>query len=203
MTNGADAILQSRRYSLLPDRTTRLSPSPDSPLVGQFSCRFQFQATLARVSRLQVARIPPCVRPFAPPPICATQSGWVSLPDIIHAGIARGLDYARPLAREREIAMPPLHGIVQSKPSGSLTATATALIDALTTWDEAAAADRNRYQPPLSASELTVLQRLDSQTDKAIARDLNLTYDGVRYRITGRGAAGILPNDGGATPFHL
>ena len=99
--------------------------------------------------------------------------------------------------------MPPLHGIVQSKPSGSLTATATALIDALTTWDEAAAADRNRYQPPLSASELTVLQRLDSQTDKAIARDLNLTYDGVRYRITGRGAAGILPNDGGATPFHL
>ena len=129
-------------------------------------------------------------------------------------------DYARPLAREREIAMPLLHGIVQSKPSGSLTA--TALIDALTPWHEAAesdAADQNRYQPPLNASELTVLQRLDSQTDKAIARDLNLTYDGVRYRIRQifsklgarsrydaihrARAAGILPDDGGATPFDL
>ena len=46
----------------------------NSVLVGQFSCRFQFQATLARVSRRQTARIPPSAPVFAPPPICATQS---------------------------------------------------------------------------------------------------------------------------------
>ncbi len=131
-------------------------------------------------------------------------------------------DYARPLAREREIAMPLLHAVVRSRPSASLAATATALLDALTPWDEAAESDeagQDRYQPLLSADELTVLQRLDSQTDKAIARDLNLTYDGVRYRIRKifsklgacsrydaihrARAAGILPDDGGTTPFDL
>ena len=103
-----------------------------------------------------------------------------------------------------------------------MAATATALLDALTPPDRAAesdAAGQDRYQPLLSVGELAVLQRLDSQTDKAIARDLDLTYDGVRYRIRQifsklgtrsrydairrARAAGILPDDSGATPFGL
>ena len=90
-------------------------------------------------------------------------------------------DYARPLARDRELALALLDdAAVAAGADGGIAAAAGALREAL--CEEADA----EGQPPkraLTERERDVLARLERQTDKDIARTLGLSYDGVRYRV--------------------
>ena len=91
-----------------------------------------------------------------------------------------GSDYARPLARERDIAVPLLDAVIDAQDAKPIVATAIGLRHALAQADKRQA---DPSEPVLSPGELEVLHRLESQADKVIAQDLDLTYDGVRYRV--------------------
>ena len=91
-------------------------------------------------------------------------------------------DYARPLARDRELALALLDdATVAAGTDAGVAAAAAALHQAL------CGDDAGRQQPDrvLTERELEVLARLEHWQDRDIARTLGLTYDGVRYRVRG------------------
>lgn len=90
--------------------------------------------------------------------------------------------YARPLARERGIALPLLDRIIDAGPGEPVHATAVQLKRALAKPDEPA---DSKPVPALTDRELEVLKRLAYQSDNEIAKDLDLTYDRVRYTVRG------------------
>ena len=87
-------------------------------------------------------------------------------------------DYARPLFRERTVCLPVLESWLERDPDASLKEEAIRLRDMFrqAVTEESAA-------PGFSFRELDVLQRLDSQQDKEIAKALSLTHAGVRYHV--------------------
>ena len=89
-------------------------------------------------------------------------------------------DYLRPLARERGLTAPMLDAIVDSQAARSIIDTAIELRDALAAPDQSTL---DQSEPALSSREIEVLRRLESQSDKMIAKELNLSYDGVRYHV--------------------
>ena len=90
-------------------------------------------------------------------------------------------DYARPLARERAVALPLLYEVVDDpEADAAVSETAARLRDAMR--DDAGGGEGSTA-PALSHRELEVLVRLERQQDKEIADALNLSYDGVRYRV--------------------
>ena len=93
-------------------------------------------------------------------------------------------DYGWPLARERTVARALLDDIVHGAEAGAKAGAAVAKAAAVlrTAMHE----DAGRTDPlhrPLSEREFDVLVRLERYLDKEIAWDLNLSYDGVRYRV--------------------
>ena len=89
-------------------------------------------------------------------------------------------DYARPLARERELAMPLLERIAGSRDDG-LAPTARRLGEAIVEVN----AQRPRVDVPLmlTREERDILERIERQTDAEIARGMQMTYDALRYRV--------------------
>ena len=89
-------------------------------------------------------------------------------------------DYARPLAREREVALPLLDEVTRSKArDGAVAATASGLLKAMDTTPDTSASS----QALLTEGEIDVLVRLERHRDKEIAEALGLSYDGLRYRV--------------------
>lgn len=89
------------------------------------------------------------------------------------------VDYARPLARERDIVLPLLADAANLGLAEPALCTGTALHAAMTTAPGPASVP----EPCLTERELEVLRCLPSLADKEIARELNLSYEGVRYRL--------------------
>ena len=89
-------------------------------------------------------------------------------------------DYLRPLARERGLTAPLLDAVVDSGAAPSVVDTAIELRTALAASHQTTP---DQSEPALNPREIEVLQRLESQSDKMIAKDLNLSYDGVRYHV--------------------
>ena len=90
-------------------------------------------------------------------------------------------NYARPLARERRIALPPLDAVADGRVHDyGVRAAAADLRDALR-----AESTHGEYPatPTLNVREMDVLLRMEHEQDKEIARVLNLSYEGVRYRV--------------------
>ncbi len=115
-------------------------------------------------------------------------------------------DYARPLVRVGTAATAALRRFLQERPDPTLAAGAERLL-------VAGAVGRAPDVPAFAGNQLGVLQRLATHRDKQIARELDLSTDGVRYHVraifrklgaTGRAEAvrraralGILPADPG------
>ena len=91
-----------------------------------------------------------------------------------------GSDYARPLARDRAVALPLLDEVAGASGADAAVAMAAELRDSM--LGDADAGGRASHRP-LSDRELDVLARLESHKDKEIAGLLNLSHDGVRYRV--------------------
>ncbi|MDE0055035.1 MAG: LuxR C-terminal-related transcriptional regulator [Gammaproteobacteria bacterium] len=89
-------------------------------------------------------------------------------------------DYLRPLARERGLTMPLLDAVVDSRAAPSIIDPAIEVRKALAAPGKPT---MDQSEPVLNPREIEVLQRLESQSDKMIAKDLNLSYDGVRYHV--------------------
>ena len=89
------------------------------------------------------------------------------------------VDYGRPFARERDAVLPLLDRLLSAGESGPLAATARDLRADLTDRGAADAAAAQLY----SAREMQVLRLLGSHTDKAIAGELGISYDAVRYYV--------------------
>ena len=89
-------------------------------------------------------------------------------------------DYARPLARDRAVALALLDDACAAGADAGIAAATEALRKAL---GGAAGAGAQRSDRALTERELEVLARLEHQPDKDIARALGLSYDGVRYRV--------------------
>ena len=89
-------------------------------------------------------------------------------------------DYARPLVRERKIAIALLEQVMDSRPDDPVAVTAAQLLDALTHPDKQEDDQRNS---DLTREELEVLQLLGANSDKEIAKQLHLSHDGLRYRV--------------------
>ena len=96
-----------------------------------------------------------------------------------YLGLFRHADYARPLAREREVAVPLLAHVAENFEEETIASAARALGDALA----APAPAPTPAVPTLTARELDVLKRLEHHADGQIAKDLGLTYDRVRYQV--------------------
>ena len=84
-------------------------------------------------------------------------------------------DYARPLAREHGVALPLLEDVADDVADAADGLRAAMLANA--------GAGKDALRPPLTHRELDVLTRLERYRDKEIAWDLNLSYEGVRYRV--------------------
>ena len=92
-------------------------------------------------------------------------------------------DYARPLARDRPVALALLDDAASAAGADAdLAAAAGALRKAL---GREAGAGGPPSERALTERELEVLKRLEHWQDKDIARVLGLSYDGVRYRVRG------------------
>ena len=90
-------------------------------------------------------------------------------------------DYARPLARDRAVAIALLDDAAfAAGADAGVAAAAGALRRALC---QEAGADAQTSDGALTERELEVLARLEHWTDRDIARVLGLSYDGVRYRV--------------------
>ena len=90
-------------------------------------------------------------------------------------------DYARPAARERALAFDLLDEVTDAHAAdGDLCAAASCLRKAMRAAPRSA---HDPARPELTARELDVLARMERQRDMQIADALNLSYDGVRYRI--------------------
>ena len=91
-------------------------------------------------------------------------------------GLYGETDYARPLVREGEAATVALGAYLDGAACAPHRGAAEAL--------HAAAGSRSAaLVPSLSARELQVLARLDSQSDRQIGVAVGLTIDGVRYHV--------------------
>ena len=90
-------------------------------------------------------------------------------------------DYARPLARERTVALELLAEVADAPGANAAVAAAAAGLHEALRGDAGAGADPS--DRPLTDREFDVLARLERQRDKEIARALKLSYDGVRYRV--------------------
>ena len=88
--------------------------------------------------------------------------------------------YPRPLARERELALPLLQRLADANDDGNVASAAAALHTAMTAT---AGETHPGADTHLTTGELNVLRRLARQSDKEIANRLGLSYDAVRYRI--------------------
>ena len=91
----------------------------------------------------------------------------------------RSADYARPLARERQLVLPLLDRIIATD-DDPIAATARQMRAALT---EERATEPEPAPSLYTPKELQVLRRLASHTDKAIATELHMSYDAVRYYV--------------------
>ena len=89
--------------------------------------------------------------------------------------------YARPLAREGALALALLDGVAEAPGAGAAVAGAAVRLRASLGGE----AGVRPLQAPLSDRELEVLALLERHRDKEIAKALNLTFYGVRYRISG------------------
>ena len=90
-------------------------------------------------------------------------------------------DYARPLARNRRVALALLDDAAfAAGADAGVAAAARALRKALR---EDAGTEGPSADAALTERELEVLARLEHWPDKDIARTLGLSYDGVRYRV--------------------
>ena len=89
--------------------------------------------------------------------------------------------YARPLARERADALPLLDDVAGARPvDGTVARTAARLSEAMRESSDAASDPAHQ---PLTEREFDVLVRLERHRDQEIAEALNLSYDGLRYRV--------------------
>ena len=94
-----------------------------------------------------------------------------------YLGLYIEADYARPLARERAVALSLLDAIaVDLEGDGAVREGAGGLGETLRTGEEAS-------HVPLSRGEMDVLALLEGNTDQEIAWTLNMSYEGVRSRI--------------------
>ena len=89
-------------------------------------------------------------------------------------------DYARPLARMREVVLRLLIRIVEGNPESAIVESAARMRRAL---KAPTALEQELTANDLSGQELEVLRLLGSNSDKEIAEAVNLTFEGVRYRI--------------------
>ena len=89
-------------------------------------------------------------------------------------------DYARPLARERDVVIPLLEQVIDTAQPESTATTARALHAALTARDEDSPAQGSSL---LSRKELDVLRRLASHADREISQELGMSYEAVRYYV--------------------
>ena len=85
-------------------------------------------------------------------------------------------DYARPMVRERAAAVPVLTRFLETRAGLQHEQLAADLLLAARTA-------QSDTVPKLTARELDVLRRLETQKDLQIAADLGLTRDGVRYHV--------------------
>ena len=90
-------------------------------------------------------------------------------------------DYARPIARDRAVGLALLDDVADAHGADAAVARAAAGLREAMLDDVGAGEDLSHR--PLSERELDVLVRLESHHDKQIAKALNLSYDGVRYRL--------------------
>ena len=86
-------------------------------------------------------------------------------------------DYARPLVRERDVALPVLHEWLQVNPAAPVRGSAEVLMSMLEAGTGAAA------PPLLSGREAAILVLLETRTDRQIGVELGLTRAGVRYHL--------------------
>ena len=89
--------------------------------------------------------------------------------------------YARPLARDRTVALTLLDDVADAHGADAAVAAAAGLREIMLADAGAGAGDPSRRL--LSPRELDVLARLERHQDKEIAQALNLSYDGVRYHV--------------------
>ena len=90
-------------------------------------------------------------------------------------------DYARPLARDRAVALALLDDVADAH--GADAAVGRAAAGLRKAMRDNAGAGKELSHRALSRREVDVLARLERYHDKEIAWDLNLSYDGVRYRV--------------------
>lgn len=88
-------------------------------------------------------------------------------------------DYARPLARDRAVALALLDDVADA-PAGDSAVAAARLREAL---HGEAGAPKAPPDQVLTEREIEVLARLERHSDKEISQALKLSYDGVRYRV--------------------
>ena len=86
-------------------------------------------------------------------------------------------DYARPLVRERDVALPVLHEWLQVNPAAPVRGSAEVLMSMLEAGTGAAP------PPLLSGREAAILVLLETRTDRQIGVELGLTRAGVRYHL--------------------
>ena len=90
-------------------------------------------------------------------------------------------EYARPLAREREVALSLLDAVADSpEADAAVAAAAVGLREAM--LSDAGTGDGASHWP-LSPGEMDVLALLEGHTDRDIAGALSLSYEGVRSRV--------------------
>lgn len=88
-------------------------------------------------------------------------------------------DYGRPVVRERESLKPALERLLDNDPGRAAAESAKRLLAALDDFERWKQAGRASITP----REMDVLQRLEAQSDREIAADLNITRAGVRFHV--------------------
>ena len=112
---------------------------------------------------------------------CAGRSDRASAHLVDYLRLYAETDYARPLSRDRAVALALLDDAVfAAADDGPIAASAGALRKALYGETEAR---RDPSDRALTEGELEVLARLEHWRDRDIARTLGLSYEGVRYRV--------------------
>ena len=91
-------------------------------------------------------------------------------------GLFAETDYARPLVRERDVALPVLESWLHANPESPHRASAEWLVTAAKAGTDAGA-------PLLSSREAAVLALLETGTDRQIGEALGLSRGGVRYHL--------------------
>ena len=87
-------------------------------------------------------------------------------------------DYARPIVREGDAGRAVLARFLESNGDGDRAAAAYNLLEVI-----GSAAEKEAVVANFGARELQVLERLETMRDKAIATELGITQDGIRYHV--------------------